>query len=153
MKAEIAKAKVLIQAQTSQMTFADKEKEREFKENMAKFDAYLESMRVQADLMLSQDEIKRANMQTQANIAGQQTELMHNIASSETSHRMELRQDAERHEQQQEAERTRVALQLETERERGQQQLAINERKADADIEKARRLAAIQARSKPKGNE
>lgn len=152
MKAEIAKAKVLIQAQTSQMTFADKEKEREFKEGMAKFDAYLETMRVQADLMLSQDEIKRANMQTQANIAGQQTELAHNIMTSETSHRQEMQQDAERHAQQQEADRERSALQLETERERGQQQLQINRERADADIEKARKLAAIQARAKPKGD-
>jgi hypothetical protein len=149
MKAEIAKAKVLIQAQTSQMNFADKEKEREFKEGMAKFEAYLETMRVQADLMLSQDEIKRANMQTEATIAGQQTELMHNIASSETSHRMELRQDAERHQQQQEAERARVAQQLEADRERGQQQLQINRERADADIEKARKLAEIQAKTKP----
>ena len=150
MKAEIAKAKVLIQAQTAQMTFADKEKEREFKEGMAKFDAHLETMRVQADLMLSQDEIKRANMQTQATIAGQQTELAHNIMSSETSHRMELRQDAERHEQQQEAERARTALQLETDRERGQQQLELNREKNDAQIEQQRKLNAL--RPKPKGD-
>jgi hypothetical protein len=152
MKAEIAKAKVLIQAQTAQMTFADKEKEREFKENMGKLDAYFESMRVQADLMLSDNEVKRANMETEANIRGQQAELMHNIVSSETSHRQELHQDAERHAQQLEADRERSNQQIQTERERGQQQLEINDRKADADIEKARKLATIQARSKPKGD-
>jgi hypothetical protein len=150
MKAEIAKAKVMIQAQTAQMTFADKEKEREFKKGIAAFEAHLDQMRVHADLMLSDNEIKRANMQTHADIAGQNAELAHNIISSETSHRMEMRQDAERHQQQQESERARTALQLNTEAARGQQQLEINDRKADADIEKARALAAIQAKAKPK---
>jgi hypothetical protein len=149
MKAEIAKAKVLIQAQTSQMQFADKEKERQFKQDMAQFEAHLESMRVQAELMISANEVKRANMQTEADIAGQRSELAHNIMSSETSHRQEMQQDAERHAQQLAAERERTALQLQTERERGQQQLELARERNAAQVEQQRKLAA--ARPKPSG--
>jgi len=147
MKAEIAKAKVMIQAQTAQMTFADKEKEREFKKGVAEFEAHLDRMRVQADLMLSDNEIKRANMQTHADIAGQNAELTHNIISSQTSHRMEMHQDSERHAQQMEADRARTTLQLSTEAERGKQQMELAREKNDAQIEQQRKMNAL--RPKP----
>lgn len=150
MKAEIAKAKVMIQAQTSQMQFADKEKERQFKEGMAQFEAHLETMRMQAELMVSADEVKRANMQTEADIAGQRSELAHNIMSSETSHRQELHQAEERHAQQMAADRDRTALQLQTERERGEQQLELARERNALQIEQQRKSAAQQPK-KPSG--
>ena len=155
MKVEIDKAKVMIQAQTAQMQFADKEKEREFKRQMSQFEMHLEQLRVQADLMLSQDEIKRANMQTQADIAGQQTELTHNIMSSEVSHRMEMQQDHERHQQQLGAEREKTQMQIEAERERGDQQMELTRLKNEADIEHKKEIARAQAaaiRARPKSS-
>lgn len=157
MKAQIEQAKLMLQRQTQQMTFADKKEERQFKASMAEFDAHLEKMRVMADLHLSADEIKRANMQTQADIAGQAAELQHNILSSEVSHRMEMRQDEQRHQQQMQAERDRTNVQIASEERRGEQQLDLQREKAAAELEQKRKMGEVQveiaratARAKPK---
>ncbi len=157
MKVEIEKAKLMLAQQTQQATFADKEKERQFKQGVAAFEAHLEQMRVQAELMISQDEIKRANMETHANIVGQQAELQHNILSSAVSHRQEMQQDEQRHQQEMQAARERTSVQVDGERERGDQQLELQREKAAADLEQKKAMGQAQveiaratARAKPK---
>jgi hypothetical protein len=157
MKAQIEQAKLMLKKQELGMKFQDAAAERQYKQGVASMEAHLERMRVQADLALSADEIKRANMETQANIAGQQAELQHNMMSSEISHRMEMKQDHERHQQQLESERQRTAVQIESERRRGDQALELQREKAAADLEQKREMGKVQievaratARAKPK---
>lgn len=100
MKVDIDKAKLALQAQTQQQTFADKQAERAFKQRMQEYELQLEQMRVQAELIIHAHDIQRANREAETGISAQQAQTGHEIMRDTVQHAQEMHQGDERHAQQ-----------------------------------------------------
>jgi len=146
-RAQIDQVKVQIQAMTAQAEFTDKEKEREFKERMQQFEMQIEQLRLQAEMVIHADDLKRANMESQADIQGQQAELMHNIATSQANHNMDMQQQAQRGQQEIALQHVKTQQQLAAERQQHDQRMELERQKQQSQIENDRRIAEAKAQA------
>jgi hypothetical protein len=147
MRAQIDQVKVQIQAMTAQAEFADAEKEREFKERMQQFEMQIEQLRLQAEMVIHADELRRANLESQADIQGQQAELMHNIVTSQANHEMDMQQQAQRGQQEIALQQIKTQQQLAAERAAHQQRMELERQKQQAKIESDRKIAEAKAQA------
>jgi hypothetical protein len=149
MKAEIDKARVLIQAQTAQANFADKQAERAFKERMQQFEMYLEAMRVQAEAIIHAHDLHRDNVQAASEIETQRAQAAHEIAMDHAAHQQDMTHEAQRHELGLAAERARAEQQGGAVEDRHEQQMRHADEKHEAQLAHQRAMAA----AKPKPGE
>lgn len=147
MRAQIDQAKVQIQMMTAQAEFQDKEKERAFKERMQQFEMNLEQLRLQAEMVIHADDLRRANMESQADIQGQQAEMVHNIATSHANHQMEMQQQAQRGQMDIAIQHAKTQQQIDADKQRHQQQMELERHKTAAQLENDRKIAEAKAQA------
>jgi hypothetical protein len=154
---QIEQARVMIQAKTAEMNFADKEKEREFKQQMEQFQLYLQQMKVQAEMIIHAHDIHRDNAEAETGMAVQRAQAAHGLMTDHAEHVMGLQQNAQLHQQQTEQARQADERQLQADREKHDQAMVQQREKHAADLNQAEALtaakaAALRTRPKPKGN-
>jgi len=153
MSAQIDKAKLLLQQQNQQASFADKAAERAFKERMQQFEMYLEQLRVQAEAIIHAHDIQRDNMKAQSEVATNHVQALHGMAMDEASGQAELARGGQVHTHEIIKQHERNQQELAAQRERHEQQLRQNDETHEQKLEQIRQQAAAKPKikSKPSG--
>ena len=158
MKAEIDKAKVAIQAQTAQMTFADKEKERAFKQQMEQMQLYLEQLRVKAEMIIHAHDMQQDTAKNQQDMQLKHQTAQHEMMADHVQGQVSLQQDAqkhvlgiaaerEKHQQQLAADREKHQQQLIAQRQQHEQEIQLEREKHQANLENQKQIAEAKAKA------
>lgn len=153
MRNQVEQARVLVQAQIAQSNIKDAEQDRAFKAQMKNLDIYLQQLKAQTELILAQEELRRAGVEANSSLMIADAQAAQSIIADHLKNRSALQNTARQAEQQaahaqQEHERTMVQDQ-----QAHQQTMEQQREKHAADLEHAKAIAKAKAaalRARPK---
>lgn len=153
MRNEIEKARVMIQAQTAQMNFKDAEQDRAFKAQMKNLDIYLTQLKAKTELILAQEELRRAGVEAHSNLMISDAQAAQSIISDHLKNRSALAHNERQVSQQAEHAQQEHERTLQADREKHEQAMELQREKHAADLEHAKAIAKAKAaalRARPK---